>query len=490
MIVYADRKQRVDTASAWPALLRRGRLSPILCELGAWESAWLDAAGLEYESGWDQAMRNEARRALQGGDFLEPEGASMPSSLELSTPEGFAFYGLFPQTYAEAARRFHREQRPESVTVIGIRSIGTTLSAVVAAALEQCGSRVERFTVRPTGHPFDRCVEIRSQLLPEDWFAVVDEGPGISGSSFASVCRALTERGAAARRIVLFPSWDADVESLRSGSGRDCFRKHRRYVPGEHRPSWLDGSTDLSAGHWREPMACWPAVQPQHERRKYLLAGGHTLAKFAGLGVWGERVAALAAELGDRGFSPRVQGLRDGFLLYEWIDGEPLRQVDPSFWRWTQRYLNFRASLPPCGETNAEELEFLIETNLSEAGLPVPRLGSFRQNATHSALPVDGRMLPHEWLRTPAGFVKTDSADHHCDHFVPGPQPIEWDQAALSVEFDGGPASPPFWRLAYASCRLGYVTLAGESLGWNSEEGSRFHTLARRYRRVIEEMSE
>ena len=59
----------------------------------------------------------------------------LPASLEVSEPEGFAFYALYPEMYAEAARRLLRAARPQHATVIGLRSIGTTLSAVVAAEL-------------------------------------------------------------------------------------------------------------------------------------------------------------------------------------------------------------------------------------------------------------------------------------------------------------------------------------------------------------------
>ncbi len=43
-----------------------------------------------------------------------------------------------------------------TVAVIGIRSIGTTLSAVVAAAVRRQGKNAGRITVRPHGHPYNR----------------------------------------------------------------------------------------------------------------------------------------------------------------------------------------------------------------------------------------------------------------------------------------------------------------------------------------------
>jgi hypothetical protein len=114
---------------------------------------------------------------------------------------------------------------------------------------------------------------------------------------------------------------------------------------------------------------------------------------------------------------------------------------------------------------------------------------------------LDGRMLPHEWLRTPPGrYLKTDSVDHHADHFFPGCQDIAWDVAGACVEF----ALPPADRcrltgqyrklsgdrtiaarlgphiIAYLAFRLGYAHLAAETLG-DAPDGRRFAELAARY---------
>src|SRR5579864_332625 len=59
-----------------------------------------------------------------------------PPSFELSPPEGFCFYALHPLAYADLALRLSPEIDMDSVAVIGIRTIGTSLSAVVAAALQ------------------------------------------------------------------------------------------------------------------------------------------------------------------------------------------------------------------------------------------------------------------------------------------------------------------------------------------------------------------
>ncbi len=55
------------------------------------------------------------------------------------------------------------------MAVLGIRSIGVTLSAVACAALRLRGIECRRFTVRPTGHPYDRKLELTPEFC--EWIA-------------------------------------------------------------------------------------------------------------------------------------------------------------------------------------------------------------------------------------------------------------------------------------------------------------------------------
>ena len=81
--------------------------------------------------------------------------------------------------------------------MIGIRSIGTSLAAVVAAA----GKGETSASVRPGGHPFARTLSIGVRMTGKllvaadakgtrrPLFAVVDEGPGLSGELAAACTR-------------------------------------------------------------------------------------------------------------------------------------------------------------------------------------------------------------------------------------------------------------------------------------------------------------
>src|SRR5581483_1173657 len=93
------------------------------------------------------------------------------------------------------------------------RSIGTSLSALVAATLKAAGWQTERFTVRPAGPPFARTVALPSAPVPNARHAlIVDEGPGMSGSSLAAVAQALVESGFKPERISFLPGHDREPD--------------------------------------------------------------------------------------------------------------------------------------------------------------------------------------------------------------------------------------------------------------------------------------
>jgi len=116
------------------------------------------------------------------------------------------------------------------------------------------------------------------------------------------------------------------------------------------------------------------------------------------------------------------------------------------------------------------------------------------------AVALDGRMLPHEWIVSGSGFVKTDALDHHRDDFFPGAHDIAWDVAGVAVEFDLDAAAQaslleryrgyagdhrveerlPFYRLAYLAYRVGYVSMSRAMLRGTGEE-PRFASLEARY---------
>ncbi len=562
MIVYRDQRTPVQPAQVLDALRESAaNLGPrpdhdalvrLLVELGMLESAVADAChpvrddeddlgrrfrsaiqaaahlvrlswrGRPAESGsWRAALR----RRLEA---LDPR--ALPPRVHLLLPEGYAQYGLYPECYLEAADRFAEECRPEAAVCVGIRSIGTSLSGMAAAALEARGVPVESHTVRPRGHPFDRRIELGPTLAAglarnrRAHFLVVDEGPGISGSSFAAAADALGRLGVPDARIVLLPSWETDGSSLRSAAARARWPRHRRYVV-TFEEAWLPSGRleraaragpleDLSAGAWRDALlpadAPRPAVHPQHERRKY--RSGDVLLSFAGLGGLAERRLERAHALADAGFGPAPRGTAGGFLARDLVPGRPVVRggVDGVMIETVAAYLahlhrSFRREPVP-----RDELTEMVEVNVAEALGPagsrlLERHRKLRgEPATDGAVALDGRMLPHEWIRTARGYLKVDALDHHDDHFFPGVRDIAWDVAGAGIELglDAGGRSRlleryaslardrtiaarlPACAVAYLAFRVGYATLASETLG-DSPDGRRFAAHAAEYAALL-----
>jgi hypothetical protein len=156
----------------------------------------------------------------------------------MGVSEGYAYYGLYPQMYIESVRRFFDERQPHRVTVVGLRNIGTSLSATVAGTLHELGVTAGLYTVRPHGHPFERELKLAPPLVREwqsasdGWFLIVDEGPGLSGSSLTAAAEAVAGLGVPDERIVLFPGWEPDGTEFISARARARWIRHSKYSTG------------------------------------------------------------------------------------------------------------------------------------------------------------------------------------------------------------------------------------------------------------------
>jgi hypothetical protein len=513
MLVYRDGGKEVDVGEE----LARLRAAPNLVDVGAFEAAVVDAMMPERDGIDPRAVRLraasvEAARTSLGTrterhalDALD--AASLPRRATLRVAEGFAYYALFPETYAIAARDLARARRFDRACVIGLRSIGTTLSAMVAAALEAEACDVESFTARPRGNPVDRTLRL-DDALADAWrgeaargatFIVVDEGPGLSGSSFAAAIEALVVLGVPMNRIVAMPSFCPEASRLGSPRARRAWSAVTKVTVGafeagispERAHRITGGSVDWSAGKWRPALfsheSAWPAVHPDHERWKVLVPEANRLLKFVGLGSYGLAARARAERLADLGLGPRPGALRDGFLDLPFTPGEPLvRCRGTSDAAHVGEYVGRVAVAFPTNDlVELGALHEMICVNLREASGDVPRelplaLETFRRDLR--AVAIDGRMLAHEWIASDAGLFKVDALDHSCDHFFPGPQHPAWDLAAAKIELRMTPSEADamtyayekrtgdreargtlsFFELAYSAFRLGYASLALE----------------------------
>ncbi len=406
----------------------------------------------------------------------------------MKLPEGYAFYNLTPEQYAEAARRWlaeHKNNASQDVLVVGVRSIGTSLSALVKAVLEADGRRVERVTVRPTGHPYERCAAIPPlAALRPDWALVVDEGPGKSGSSMAAVAQALADGGMEPSRLCFFPGHGGEPGEEGLEAVRRWWARTPRFVvsPGELRwgghlltehlaaqtQALVGGDAlvlrveDFGGGLWRRfvyaDAAEWPAACAAFERPKVrcvLGDGTAVLWTYAGLACGPQGGQA------DTAFGRQQARARDGwaaaplatafgFVALPWVCGQLLTAQDAqdsSVMAHLGRYIASVAGSPLDGDARAQAVARLAEmlywnvwealgedaasrtTRWSEAAAAWQSRHSTRTYG-------DGRMAPHKWVRTKSGaLVKTDSGGHDADHTRVGRQSAAWDVAGALVEW-------------------------------------------------------
>jgi hypothetical protein len=498
MIVYREQRATLPTADVLADLETISDSRELLIAFGE-----LEAAVADSQPASDPAIAELRRVSLQLGRYFyrgpRPDlriRATLPAQVEVRVPEGYAYYGLFPDTYVAAAESSLRDLHPHASCVIGIRSIGTSLSAAVAGTLAENGVDVDSFTVRPHGHPYHRTTRLDRSVDPSKFHLIVDEGPGLSGSSFASVARALKDAGVPDDRIFLFPSWRPDPAALLSPEARDCFARHRIYCGAFH-PAMIDSDlaawTDFSAGKWRDFTGVHSAVQPQHERRKFLSPRPpFVLGKFAGFGRRGKHAFDRARALYDAGFTTQPLDLRNGFLFSHFADGQSVTRTSTPLADRIAAYLKLATPLdiPVPWNTLAEMISVNLDELLGIDAAPLLEMRPLIENLP--AYQLDGRMMRHEWIATPAGFLKTDAVDHADDHFFPGPQDIAWDIAAAIVEFglddsfpsqfgSGIRARVEFYKVAYSVFRLAYCRMAAAAV---PEEAAGFCALAAHYEAV------
>ena len=501
MLVYGDRSESVDPSALLTTIRRdlaairtmpsgldrHSRLIAALIETGRLLQGLADSRASAEEQlnvfltrlasaavrSWDSAFWT--LRDLPAVPAIE----GMPEEVIVRVPEGFAYYAVYPEAYADAARRLRLRGAPR---VIGIRSIGTTLGAIVAAAL----SAPPPITVRPSGNAFARKVHLpKSVLQGGPHFVIVDEGPGLSGSSFGAVARWLQQSGVPLERIAFLPSHSGDPGREASDEDRERW-KHSQRRAAQMDPHWLASRfgrlEKLNRG----------------EQLKFVAGVGRdrVLLKFAGLSALGERKLEMARALHLAGLGPEPVGLFHGFLAEKWHDAaRPLREADRPVTE-IAHYIATRAALFPAHDgsgASLDELSRMARRNVSLAFGPemagrvtAPSASSFQRTRT------DNRLDRDKWLwRQDGRLLKTDALDHHQSHDLVGCQNAAWDVAGAIVEFDldhdeaaqlisgSGPTVDrnliDFFLIAYASFRLGEATLR------SGKEGSRA-----RYRRHLQ----
>ncbi|MDG5815353.1 hypothetical protein QA601_09700 [Chitinispirillales bacterium ANBcel5] len=464
--------------------------------------------------------------------FKHLKATQLPYYVQRRIPEGYAFYSLYPETFYDASEKIIDELHPKKVVCIGLRSIGTSLSAAVTSVLLANGVDVSSFTVRPFGDTFNRQIKLDNQMIEkfihwDAYYLIVDEGPGLSGSSFCGTAEYLEKFGIPGERIVFLPSWIPSSKNFVCQKSRERWNNYKKFT-GEFDKVWKKIQnnlisaeptlTDISGGKWRYHLfsrpALWPAVNPYHERRKYLLDTintGTIVAKFSGLGRYQKETEKIATILSNTYSSP-VLKVQNGFVFYRFMDvKEDASSSLCTLFHTVVDYLVFRSKRLLCEQlTSYEQMLEMIEGNISKIGRKdlLKKLKKVLINTElyrRRPIAVDSRMLPHKWIYSENRWVKLDGTDHYRDQFLPAAQDIAWDIAGFCIEFALCNRSTkdflsiykeksgdyeldrvlPFHFIAYTVFRIGYSALAKESLS-GTVEAQRFNQKLQFYIRCLE----
>ncbi|HET8657340.1 MAG TPA: hypothetical protein VFL93_17565 [Longimicrobiaceae bacterium] len=558
MITYRDRTRSAtvrDELARLRRLAREGELTDCAVEMGELEQGLADAEAPARDD-WGELERCLRSGSVAAASALlarrrdEPvegctarfrgaidalEGLAPPPKTSVRVPEGYSHYALDPLAYADAAAEYHRAAGPDArrAVVVGIRSIGTSLSAIVAAAIGSDRS----LTVRPRGESGARRIATTERLAStlRGWMAdapdvlVVDEGPGATGETFWCVAQWLGELGFPPERIALLPSHTGGM-ALAPEARRSWFAAARKFAPpiDDPRPRrvaarfGLDDLVDLSAGRWRGHVdggagaPSWTGF----ERRKFLARdrdGRLHQIRFAGLGRAGAETLSRAERLHELGTGPSVRGAREGFLVCRWQRGRLCTAPELTsgeFLVAVGAYLSGRAGRFATGaEVNRAPILALLEENATESAgssrgvrAALRRIEALPPREAHIA---DARLGAQEWLRSEGGFLKTDAVDHGDGLRFPGPADLAWDLAGVAVELavpapllrswsaacartsGDDPhallAAVRAYRPAYAAASLGDASIAAREAGCDADRRM-LAMLATRYRRALDRL--
>lgn len=427
--------------------------------------SWCYAFALAHDEAVEEAVRACAAQSL-------------PTWITVHRCEGYAFYALYPEGHGMAALQVRESGAlsGERTRVLGLRSIGTSLAAMVAAGLRAPGFD----TLRPKGHPFER---LTGRLPPANWApdaAVVDEGPGLSGSSFLAGVEALRRAGVPQPRVHLFPSHGHGPGPAATVQARLLWREQPVHYldfeeiagsvaqPPHRLLDWVrdrlhgirGDMLDLSGGGWRDRHGDQAAALPAQvhmERLKFLLPadGGDWLLRFAGLGRGGRLAWARRQLLARQGFCPPVQGLWHGFTAERWLaHARPLPLWAPAqqptrglLLERLAEYLGFRGLHLPAPAPSGATREALLDMAGHNIAKGLGEEGARAWQAWRGALPAaalvmplhrvltDNRLHAWEWLWDGRTLLKADAVDHAVAHDLVGCQSLEWDVAGATVEF-------------------------------------------------------
>ncbi|MEZ0313437.1 MAG: hypothetical protein ACAI38_16825 [Myxococcota bacterium] len=447
----------------------------------AFHADWLRSAA--QAGALAEATRVQPPRTYVHALKRETRARVEPKHAILKIPEGFAYNSLYPEQYCAATWAFigaRKARLTGSVLVVGVRSIGTTLSAIVAAALDCAGIDNHRMTVRPSGSPTSRELVLDKNVLAGASHAiVVDEGPWTSGSSMAAVGFALERLGLPREAIAFLPSHRNGPGPKASPDVRAMWNEVAIFsVPvtapifggrtlREHLNHELANTLGVRAEllpdeDWRrlayDDPGDWPPSRGRFATSRYRVrtTSGSLALEFGGTAtIDGQSMVAQALAACEQrtfgGFAPAPIGMVAGYLARPWLEGTALRpsDVDAKLLSSLSHYVSAMAGLPLDSAALAaaqlrradwasRHLADALGDSAAKRAAAYVEAGSVLPPAWARAA-FDYDLAPRCWMRTSEGAIaRVGSAATAHGHTVVGVQPVLWDVASLLVEWDLG----------------------------------------------------
>ncbi|MGH7743673.1 MAG: HAD family hydrolase [Candidatus Dormibacteria bacterium] len=278
----------------------------------------------------------------------------------LRLPSCFRSFDQHPADCVRLAENFARQAKRVPAIIVGVRTSGSYLAPLVAAALADDLPSVEILTVRPGRplHPAERAVLDRAARWGGHVLVVDD--PPVSGEAVREVVRAL--RVPDDLVTLLIPSFDGELpKSLRRHRAVILpfgdWAVHTALSPHAVQATLtnLIGSRvcrverlalpvkDAGARHRGHVSALYRVEVEQSDSRLVMVSG-------AGLGYFGRHAVAVAQAVPH--FVPRVYGFRDGLLFREWLpEAHRLDALTPDLADQVAAYIAARgAALPAVGD--------------------------------------------------------------------------------------------------------------------------------------------
>ncbi|HWE10033.1 MAG TPA: hypothetical protein VG325_11800 [Solirubrobacteraceae bacterium] len=344
-------------------------------------------------------------------------------------PACFHHFDQRPDDLVRLTERFGRrgEAPGRPLLVVGVRTSGSYLAPVIAAALRGGGhASVRVLTIRP-GRPLhagERAV-IREVTRAGGQVLLTDDPP-VSGGSLLKAAVALERLGVNPTSIVLLLALQGATPppSLSSHDGVFLLA-HEWSVRRQLRPEMVRSQlAELLAGELEVDMVSElplpERVNPRGHRRALFSVHGRApsgdaprdlsvLVTGTGVGYLGAHQLGVARALD--GFVPRVLGLRDGLLYQEWVaperqpaDEDELARAAAAYVATRRRRLRLERdpTTAMAGQRPVWEVAGLVLGAAFGRAAPVARVmlvDPAVRRLLHVAHPsvIDGSMAPDQW---------------------------------------------------------------------------------------------